>query len=68
MIEDCDPGEMTEVAIAVDTMPVTVFQTLWAGLGALHEQYGDEDRAITRAQNWLNVTMQGREWDTPGGY
>lgn len=59
MIEG-EPVEMTEVIVAVDTMPVAVFQTLWSGLSELREQYGDEDGAIARAQNWLNVTMQGR--------
>jgi len=62
MIEG-EPVEMTEVIVAVDTMPVAVFQTLWSGLSELREQYGDEDGAIARAQTWLNVTMQGREWE-----
>lgn len=65
MIEehDGDTPEITEVVVAVDTMPAEVFQTLWAGLGELRDTYGDEDRAIERAQTWLNVTMQGREWE-----
>lgn len=62
MIEG-EPVEMTEVVVAVDTMPAAVFQTLWAGLSELRDTYGDEDGAIARAQNWLNVTMQGGEWD-----
>lgn len=63
MMIEGEPVEMTEVLVAVDTMPVEVFQTLWAGLSELREQYGDEDKAIERAQNWLNITMQGREWE-----
>lgn len=60
MIEehDGDTPEITEVVVAVDTMPAEVFQTLWAGLGELRDTYGDEDRAIERVQTWLNVTMQ----------
>lgn len=63
MMIEGEPVEMTEVLVAVDTMPVAVFETLWAGLSELREQYGDEDKAIERAQNWLNITMQGREWE-----
>lgn len=62
MIEG-EPVEMTEVQIVVDAMPVEVFQTLWCALGVMCEQWGDDDKAIERAQNWLNITMQGGEWE-----
>lgn len=63
MTEEHDPPEMTEIVVAVDTMPVSVFEELWSGLCQSEEAYGDPSGRIRQAKNWLNVTMQGGEWE-----
>lgn len=63
MIEGDEPVEMTEVAVVVDTMPVAVFEELWSGLCQSEETYGDPNGRIQQAKNWLNITMQGGEWE-----
>ncbi len=63
MIEDNEPVEMDEVRIVVDTMPMAVFEELWAGLVTAEAEFGDPSGSIQQAKNWLNITMQGGEWD-----
>lgn len=57
--EEPDGEIVTEIEMKVTIMPTAIFETLWAGLGALDEFYAQGDK-VDAARDWLNATMQGR--------